>query len=208
MEFNPDIIETNRARLSGEVISGPYYSHRTYGETFYELILGVRRSSGYIDEIRVQISERLMKGLELGPGMFIDVSGQVRTYNEDAGGRSRLNIVIFVRELEVPEYADMFTHENEVFLSGHICKPTIRRKSPLGREICDIMLAVNRMYNKSDYIPCIAWGRNAAYTGTLPVGEELTLSGRIQSREYRKRDEDGNFEMRTAYEVSVVKIED
>lgn len=207
MEYNSDITETNRAKLSGELITAPKFSHKTYGEAFYEAYLGVKRSSGYVDEVRVQISERLMNGLELCEGMNIGVSGQVRTYNEDIGGRSRLNIIVFVRELKVIPNDEPVTYDNEIYLAGHICKPPVRRTSPLGREICDIMLAVNRMYNKSDYIPCIAWGRNAAYSGTLSVGDELVITGRMQSREYRKKDEDGNNISNTAYEVSIVKIE-
>ncbi len=207
METNPDIIETNRARLSGELLTELSFSHRTYGEAFYETLLGISRSSGYRDEIRLQISERLLWGLNLHTGARLDVRGQVRTYNEEADGRSKLNIVVFVRELEIIPEEEQLTYENEIYLDGHICKPPIRRTSPLGREICDIMLAVNRMYNKSDYIPCIAWGRNAAYAGVLDVGMRLTLSGRIQSREYRKKDDQGNSTLNVAYEVSIVKIE-
>lgn len=203
-----DIIETNRAGLSGEILKEPAFSHKTYGEAFYETLLGVSRSSGYRDEIRLQISERLMRSTPISIGSFVKVRGQIRTYNEDTGGRSKLNIVVFVRELAEVCQENNFYCENEIYLEGHICKPPIRRTSPLGREICDIMLAVNRMYNKSDYIPCIAWGRNAAYAGTLEVGDKLNITGRIQSREYRKRDEQGNSVPNTAYEVSVIKIED
>ena len=208
MEYNPDIIETNRAKLSGEVLSGPEFSHKTFGECFYTVILGIKRNSGYVDRIKLQISERLLKGIDIYVGSLVCVNGQVRTYNEECNGRSRLSVIVFVREIMLLEdECDLF-YDNEVYLAGHICKPTVRRKSPLGRELCDIMLAVNRMYNKSDYIPCIAWGRNAAYTGALSVGEELVVSGRIQSREYRKTDESGNITLNTAYEVSIVKIED
>ena len=185
METNPDIIETNRARLTGELLKELTFSHRTYGEAFYETLIGVERSSGYRDEIRLQISERLLACLDLTEGSRVDVRGQVRTYNEDVDGKSKLNIVVFAREIsEIPEDEPLY-YENEIYLDGHICKAPIRRTSPLGREICDIMLAVNRMYNKSDYIPCIAWGRNAAYAGVLDVGMRLTLTGRMQSREYR-----------------------
>ena len=207
METNPDFIDTIRARLTGEVLKDLDFSHRTYGEAFYETLIGVERSSGYRDEIRLQISERLLLGLCLGAGSRVDVRGQVRTYNEETDGRSKLNIVVFAREIsEIPEDEQLF-YENEIYLDGHICKTPIRRTSPLGREICDIMLAVNRMYNKSDYIPCIAWGRNASYAGVLDVGMRLTITGRIQSREYRKKDSFGNSTLHTAYEVSVVKIE-
>ena len=167
METNPDIIETNRARLTGELLKDLDFSHRTYGEAFYETLIGVERSSGYRDEIRLQISERLLLGLCLGAGSRVDVRGQVRTYNEETDGRSKLNIVVFAREIsEIPEDEQLF-YENEIYLDGHICKTPIRRTSPLGREICDIMLAVNRMYNKSDYIPCIAWGRNASLAAAV-----------------------------------------
>lgn len=207
METNPDIIETNRARLTGELLKELTFSHRTYGEAFYETLIGVERSSGYRDEIRLQISERLLACLDLTEGSRVDVRGQVRTYNEDVDGKSKLNIVVFAREIsEIPEDEPLY-YENEIYLDGHICKAPIRRTSPLGREICDIMLAVNRMYNKSDYIPCIAWGRNAAYAGVLDVGMRLTLTGRMQSREYRKKDSMGNSTQHVAYEVSVVKIE-
>ena len=203
MEPTLDIIETNRARLSGEILKEPFFSHKTYGEAFYETLIGVERSSGYRDEIRLQISERLLRTADVSEGSMVEVRGQVRTYNEDVDGRSKLNIVVFVREIN-----NAGEFENEIYLDGHICKEPVRRTSPLGREICDIMLAVNRMYNKSDYVPCIAWGRNAAYAGTLEVGDRLTIYGRIQSREYRKRDEDGNSIPNVAYEVSVIKIED
>ena len=207
METNPDIIETNRARLSGDILWKPEVSHKTYGETFYETIIGVRRISGYTDEIRLQISERLIHNVAIEEGTKVEVSGQVRTYNEERDGRSRLNIVVFVRDIRIVPCDESVEYENEIYLAGHICKQPVRRTSPLGREICDIMLAVNRMYNKSDYVPCIAWGRNAAYSGTMSVGEELVITGRLQSREYRKRDEFGNMIPNTAYEVSIVKIE-
>ena len=132
--------------------------------------------------------------------------GQIRTYNEMINGRNKLTVVVFAREIAGvdPENEE----QNIVELQGYICKEPVKRVSPLGREICDIMLAVNRMYNKSDYIPCIAWGRNAGYAGGLEVGSPLRITGRIQSREYRKKDAQGNAEIRTAYEVSILKIED
>ncbi len=207
MNYNPDIIETNRALLSGDITAAPKFSHKAYGEAFCEARLGVKRSSGYVDEIRIQISERLINGAELCEGTHIEVRGQVRTYNEEADGRSRLNVIVFVRELKIIPDGEAVNYDNDIYLAGHICKQPVRRTSPLGREICDIMLAVNRMYNKSDYIPCIAWGRNAAYSGTLTVGDELVITGRMQSREYRKKDDEGNCVLNTAYEVSIVKID-
>lgn len=200
------ILEGNHARLVGEVLSELEVSHKTYGEVFYIVMLGVLRKSGYRDNIRLMVSERLIWNRELEPGCTLEVSGQVRTYNQECDGKNKLNVVIFARELRVAE--DDMQNENHVSLEGFVCKEPIRRTSPLGREICDIMLAVNRMYNKSDYIPCIAWGRNAAYGGELTVGSKLKIEGRIQSREYKKRDEEGNIMEKTAYEVSIVRIED
>lgn len=203
MEMN---LEGNSAQLVGRVLSDLEFSHKTYGEAFYILLLGVLRKSGYEDHIRLMVSERLMGSMDLKPGQIVKVSGQVRTYNQECEGRNRLNVVVFAREMENME--DEAPHENKICLEGFICKKPIRRTSPLGREICDIMLAVNRMYNKSDYIPCISWGRNAAYSGELDVGARLSIEGRIQSREYKKRDALGNVTVKVAYEVSVTKIGD
>lgn len=200
------ILEGNHARLVGTVRSELEVSHKTYGEVFYIVLLGILRKSGYEDRIRLMVSERLIWNMKVEPGGMLEVSGQVRTYNQECEGRNRLNVVVFARELRVPE-GDV-QNENHVSLEGFVCKEPIRRTSPLGREICDIMLAVNRMYNKSDYIPCIAWGRNAAYGGELAVGDKLKIEGRIQSREYKKRDEEGAIIEKTAYEVSIVRIED
>lgn len=199
-------IETNRAELAGVILSEPYFSHKTYGESFYELAVGVERKSGCLDCVRVTVSERLLKGQCNLAGLYVSVLGQVRTYNEEVCGRSKLNIVVFAKEFVVCE--EPVKCCNVIYLEGFICKPPIRRTSPLGREICDIMLAVNRMYNKSDYIPCIAWGRNAAYAGGLGVGARLCIEGRLQSREYKKRDVQGNCTTHTAYEVSILKIDE
>ncbi len=198
--------ETNRVELSGTIITLPEYSHKSYGEIFYCLTLATRRRSGCCDNIPVIVSERLVWDMELTEGETVGVDGQIRTYNEIVEGRNKLNIVVFARDFMVRKEEDC--DANKVFLEGYLCKPPIRRISPLGREICDMMLAVNRMYNKSDYIPCIAWGRNAVYAGSLSVGTKIQICGRIQSREYRKRQEDGSLVTRTAYEVSIIKIEE
>ena len=199
--------ETNVAQLLGTVETEPQFSHKSYGEQFYEMKLAVRRRSGYVDVIPVIISERLM--LEDVPqvGDRVAVTGQVRTYNKEEGGKNKLIITVFVRDYRKAEPVEIYD-ENIIQLRGFLCKEPVRRTSPLGREICDLMVAVNRMYNKSDYIPCIAWGRNAGYGGLMDVGEPVELTGRIQSREYKKRDQEGNVELRTAYEVSILKIED
>ena len=200
------ILEGNSAQLVGKVLSELEFSHKTYGEAFYVALLGVVRKSGYEDDIRLMVSERLIGSMSLTPGQTVKVSGQVRTYNQECEGKNRLTVVVFVREVEVLEAET--PHENRIYLEGFVCKKPVRRTSPLGREICDLMLAVNRMYNKSDYIPCIAWGRNAAYGGELDVGCKLAIEGRIQSREYKKRDEEGNVSVKVAYEVSIIKMEE
>ena len=199
-------MESNIAELCGAVLSDLKFSHKTYGEIFYTFVLGIERRSGYIDEINVMVSERLI--FENPPRIndFVEVKGQIRTYNETFEGRNKLNIVVFAKEISLSE--NFGYNENYVYLEGYLCKSPLRRTSPLGRDICDLMLAVNRMYNKSDYIPCIAWGRNAGYAESLGIGTKLAVEGRIQSREYKKKLEDGTSEMRKAFEVSIVKIEE
>ena len=199
-------MESNIAELCGAVLSDLKFSHKTYGEIFYTFVLGIELRSGYIDEINVMVSERLI--FENPPRIndYVEIKGQIRTYNETFEGRNKLNIVVFAKEISLSE--NFGYNENYVYLEGYLCKSPLRRTSPLGRDICDLMLAVNRMYNKSDYIPCIAWGRNAGYAESLGIGTKLAVEGRIQSREYKKKLEDGTSEMRKAFEVSIVKIEE
>lgn len=199
-------MESNIAELCGAVLSELKYSHKTYGEIFYTFVLGIERRSGYIDEINIMVSERLIFDNPPKVNDFVEIKGQVRTYNELSEGRNKLNVVVFAKEIYL---SDNFGYnENYVYLEGFLCKEPLKRTSPLGRDICDLMMAVNRMYNKSDYIPCIAWGRNAGYAESLGVGTKLSVEGRIQSREYRKKLDDGSSEMRKAFEVSIVKIEE
>lgn len=198
--------ETSTARLAGKVIRGPVFSHKTYGKAYYMVMLGILRKSGYEDKIRLMIPEALLGGRSPREGEFLEVSGQIRTYNKEMDGRSKLEVMVFVRDMRYRKH-EIARYENHVAIEGFICKPPIRRTSPLGREICDLMVAVNRMYNKSDYIPSIAWGRNAAWCENLDVGDKIRIEGRIQSREYKKYIEDGCLEIRTAYEVSVVRVE-
>lgn len=200
-------LETNSAVLVGVVLTPPIISHKSYGETFYCFSMGIDRKSSYRDTIQIIVSERLIWNIEFEPGNNIEILGQIRTYNEEQDGRNRLNVVVFAREFKLCQTGLEVGHENKIHLEGFLCKKPIGRISPLGREICDIMLAVNRMYNKSDYIPCIAWGRNAGYASNLDVGTKITITGRIQSREYRKRDEEGNVTVKSAYEVSILKLE-
>lgn len=200
------LMESNTVQLSGRVLTGPVFNHKTYGEAFYLVILGIFRKSGYEDRIRLIVSEKLMGGRSPREGELLAIFGQIRTYNREVDGRSKLEVTVFVREMEY-RMEDDFMYENHVTMEGFICKDPVRRTSPLGREICDLMIAVNRMYNKSDYIPSIAWGRNAAFCETLRVGDKVAVEGRIQSRDYRKFTEEGYLVTKTAYEVSVVKLE-
>ena len=199
-------MESNIAELCGAVISELKFSHKTYGEIFYIFVLGIERRSGYVDEINIMVSERLIYDTPLEINQFVEVKGQIRTYNEIVEGKNKLNVVVFAREITVD--MDFGYHENYIHLEGFLCKEPIKRISPLGRDICDMMIAVNRMYNKSDYIPCIAWGRNAGYAEKMEVGTKLYIEGRIQSREYKKKLENGLVEMRKAFEVSILKLEE
>ena len=197
--------ETNMAALLGIIVSDMGVSHRTYGEEFYRFQLSCRRKSGYEDVINVIVSDRLLFDCPLCVGDRVSLRGQVRTYNSIENGKSRLNVVVFAKEIWFAQEDD--TQDNRIYLEGFICREPVKRTSPLGRQICDLMVAVNRRYNKSDYIPCIAWGRNAGYGGSLEVGTKIAIEGRIQSREYNKKDEEGNVTVKTAYEVSITRIE-
>lgn len=195
-------LQNNSVSLSGQVVGDPVFSHEVFGEKFYEVTLSVKRLSGLTDLLPVSVSEHLLND-SFNDGAFVTVQGQFRSYNKSVGERSKLMLTVFVRD--VLPY-DETTNPNVMELSGYICKPPIYRTTPFNREICDVLLAVNRQYNKSDYIPCIVWGRNARFAGTLPVGEHVGIVGRVQSRNYQKKLSDDTFVTRTAYEVSVSKI--
>ena len=196
---------TNAAHICGTITMGCSFSHRTYGEVFYTFEVGILRNSGYEDKIIVMASERIISMINIEQGIKVEIQGQVRTYNEDISGHNKLNIVVFARDIS--EAAPDAESVNEVYLEGYICKKPLQRTSPLGRKICDLMLAVNRMYNKSDYIPCIAWGRNAIYSSSLYIGDRITIQGRLQSRQYKKKNELGDAVIKTAYEVSILQLE-
>ena len=196
---------TNRACLCGKAADDLHLSHKTYGEAFYTFSFTVARNSGYEDKVTVMASERILSSFAVYRGLRLSVEGQIRTYNEDENGRNKLNIVVFARDIKLADEEE--ADKNEVYLEGYLCKKPLLRTSPLGRKICDLMVAVNRMYNKSDYIPCIAWGRSAVYSSTLDVGDKIILKGRIQSRQYRKKTEDGTVLEKTAFEVSVLQME-
>ncbi len=197
-EFN-----NNRVYLYGKVVSEPVFSHEVYGEGFYDINLEVNRLSEQYDIIPITISERLFKDNELKAGTFLAVNGQFRSYNKFVDGKSKLMLTVFVREIIEPIQGQ---NTNIIELEGYVCKPPVYRTTPFKREICDLLLAINRAYNKSDYLPCIAWGRNARFVNTLAVGEKLYLTGRIQSRDYQKRIDENQTETRTAYEVSISKL--
>ena len=195
--------KNNKVFISGEIISDAEFSHEVYGEGFYEMSVLVKRLSGQGDILPVTISERLIADKNLQKGAMINALGQFRSYNKLVDGKSKLMLTVFVREL-----IDGVTvkNPNSIVLSGYICKPPIYRTTPFNREISDILIAVNRSYNKSDYIPCIAWGRNARFAKNLGVGERIAIAGRIQSREYQKRLSDDDIRVMTAYEVSISKL--
>ncbi len=202
------VIENNKVCITGEVVSEFRYSHEVFGEGFYMVDVSVNRLSDMADVIPLMVSERLMDITQDYRGQKISVMGQFRSYNRHEGLKNKLVLSIFVRELEfIEEYPLEQAKSNQIFLDGYICKAPVYRKTPLGREIADILIAVNRPYGKSDYIPCIAWGRNARYAETLEVGTHLLVWGRVQSREYTKKIGEEEVEKRVAYEVSVSKIE-
>jgi len=204
--------ENNYLVLVGEITSEKKFSHEIYGESFYVFNVEVPRLSNATDIIPITISERLITNFDLSIGKKILVEGQFRSYNTYENERSRLVLTVFAKEIR--EYSEEIEREegqekvsNEVVLSGYICKKPIYRQTPFGREISDLLLAVNRAYNKSDYIPCIAWGRNARFCQDMQTGTEVKVVGRVQSRQYEKKYEDGTSEVKTAYEVSIGSLE-
>lgn len=202
--MNENYLKNNRVFLSGRVAREPQYSHELFGEGFYEFYIEVKRLSGQTDVLPVTVSERIMNGVELSEGSPVALSGQFRSYNKLENEHSKLMLTVFVRDF-IPYDAEE-QNPNVVELNGYICKPPVYRTTPFNREICDVLLAVNRGYNKSDYIPCIAWGRNARFVRDAEVGLNVVIGGRIQSRKYNKKLDDDTIEERVAYELSVGKI--
>ena len=201
--MNHELLENNKVYLQGEVVDEPIYSHEVLNEGFYNLNLLIPRLSGQSDIIPVTISERLLKSANINIGDTIALKGQFRSYNKIEENKSKLVLTVFVRELcEVDENSN----PNIIEIYGYICKSPIYRTTPFNREITDVLMAVNRSYNKSDYIPCITWGRNARFVGELPVGTKLEMVGRIQSREYVKKIDGLEPINKTAYEISVSKV--
>ena len=198
--------ENNVITLIGTIVSERTFSHEVYGEGFYSFNIDVPRLSENSDIIPVTVSERILTD-EFKIGQKVVIDGQFRSYNNYENEKNKLVLTVFVKDIRVQTDETDTTNPNEICLTGFICKKPIYRTTPFGREIADILLAVNRAYNKSDYIPCIAWGRNARFCQNIEVGEKVKLWGRIQSRTYEKKFEDGTSEMRRAYEVSVSKME-
>ena len=201
------IFENNQVSIVGEIVSDFRYSHEVYGEGFYVVDVAVNRLSNFMDYIPLMISERLIDVNQSYIGQTIYVLGQFRSFNRHEERKNRLVLSVFVRGLELLGEIPEDIKTNQIFLDGYICKEPIYRKTPLGREIADMLLAVNRPYGKSDYIPCICWGRNARYASAFEVGGHVLIWGRIQSREYMKRISENETEKRIAYEVSVSKLE-
>ena len=206
--MNTNYSENNHLVLRGKIVSDKSYSHEIYGEKFYVFNLEVIRLSSTVDIIPITISERLLTGLDLDIGKKVVVEGQFRSYNNYENERNRLILTVFAKEInEIEGEDDKEEVTNEVILVGYVCKKPIYRQTPFGREIADVLLAVNRAYNKSDYIPSIAWGRNARFCQNMEVGTEVKITGRVQSRTYEKKYEDGTTETRVAYEVSIASME-
>lgn len=202
MEF---LQENNKVELEGCVDSEPEFSHEIYGEMFYKFYVLVSRLSESKDRILITASERILNSIDLMKGAYVQIEGQYRSYNNYTGEGSKLILTVFAKNIY--PMTETFISPNYIYLNGYVCKEPTYRTTPFGREIADVLLAVNRHYGKSDYIPCIAWGRNAKYSSTLEVGTNLKVWGRIQSRTYKKKIEEDIYEERIAYEVSVSKLE-
>lgn len=194
----------NEVLLIGRIVSEFEFSHSHHGTNFYSANIGIPRLSKNTDTIPLLVPEHLVRVEEPREGKQVQVYGEYRSLNKRIDGKNRLILYVFAKKIEKCG----FEQENRVLLDGFVCKPPIYRTTPFGREIADILIAVNRRNWRSDYIPCIAWGRNARFSKELTVGDRIQLSGRIQSREYQKKISDNEAETRTAYEVSIQRMEE
>ena len=207
IDLNSDNINlNNEVHLTGRVDREAEYSHEVYGEKFLSFVLRVERLSDSADYINVTVSERLIRDFDLSVGTPLEIEGQFRSYNNYTLTGSKLILTVFARDIRAVNEEE-FSPTNNIFLNGFVCKEPVYRITPFGREITDLLIAANRAYNKSDYMPCIAWGRNARFSGKLKVGENVKIWGRIQSREYQKRISDDETVTRTAFEISISKME-
>lgn len=204
-------LDTNMVKIIGRITETINFSHEMYGEGFYSFELEVPRLSDSVDVLPVTISERLIVNMDLSIGSYVEICGQLRSYNRYINSSSRLVLTVFARDIRIledeEEIKELLKAPNEIYLDGYICKTPIYRTTPFGREISDLLIAVNRPYNKSDYIPCISWGRNARFCEKLLVGDHIKIWGRIQSREYQKKYSNEEVEIKIAYEVSISKLE-
>lgn len=199
--------ENNKVIIAGTVVSGLSFSHEVYEEIFYTFMLETPRLSEARDVIKITISEKFLAGIGIAEGDRVLIHGQFRSYNNFTSVGNRLVLTVFVKDIRHIEDEDECENPNSIYLNGYICKQPVYRTTPFGREIADMLIAVNRSYNKSDYIPCIAWGRNAKYAQNMRVGENVIIHGRIQSRDYQKKISETEVENKTAYEVSIAKLE-
>lgn len=193
----------NHIRLCGTMDTPPVFSHENHGRRFYGFFLSVERLSGTLDRLRVLVDLELLNEADCAWGERVAVTGQVRSFNQITETGRHLVISVYAESLELTDEAP----DDQVTLTGTLCRDPVYRRTPLGREICDGMLAVNRTYRRTDYLPCIFWGRTARQIAGLTTGARITLTGRLQSREYTKVLPDGETETRTAYEISAVTAE-
>lgn len=200
-----NLMLNNKIYLEGKVSTELAFSHEMYGEGFYSFDMEVMRLSDSVDHLNITISERLLNDIDLSVGKEIIVEGQLRSYNKFVDGSNKLILTVFARNIE--PCIERSKNPNEIYLDGFICKEPVYRTTPFGREIADVLLAVNRAYNKSDYIPTIAWGRNSRFCQTLDVGDNIRVWGRLQSREYQKKISETEVVKKVAYEVSISKME-
>ena len=206
MERN--IPENNEVKVLGTIETNLQFSHEVYGEGFYSFVLNVKRLSDISDYILITVSERLLSGISMEIGKAVEISGQFRSYNSYNNNERKLVLTVFAKDLTPVPPENAAKNLNYIFLNGFVCKPPAYRTTPFGREITDLLLAVNRQYNKSDYIPCIAWGRNARFASELTVGSNIKIWGRVQSREYQKKISENELINKTAYEISISKMEE
>ena len=198
-------ITNNKIFLEGKVISELEFSHEMYGEGFYSFNLEVMRLSDSVDHLNITVSERLLNDVEISIGKEVIVEGQLRSYNKFIDGSNKLILTVFARNIQ--PCIEKSKNPNEIYLDGYICKEPVYRTTPFGREIADLLLAINRAYNKSDYIPTIAWGRNSRFCKSLNVGDHIKVWGRLQSREYQKKISETEVVKKVAYEVSISRME-
>jgi len=200
--------ENNKVTISGTVATQPEFSHEVYEEMFYTFMLDTPRLSENCDTIKITVSEKFLSGEGINVGDKLKIDGQFRSYNNFTNVGNRLVLTVFVKNIErLDPFREDEENINSIYLNGYICKQPVYRTTPFGREIADILLAVNRSYNKSDYIPCIAWGRNAKYAEALKIGDNVVVKGRIQSREYQKKISETEVENKTAFEVSLARLD-